>query len=155
MTSQEIQSQIDTLIPKAETGEQWAEICRLEAELDVSAVAHPSTGVQDVEWLDAKVVETAVALGKAEYRRDAYKRALIAIIHKASEIERHANVAQGEWNSGAAEGAERVADIARTVLFPESMLRDLPRKWIKNREDCPRYDECERGTAECYCVEGS
>jgi hypothetical protein len=28
-----IQGQIDQLIPKAETGEQWAEVCRLEAEL--------------------------------------------------------------------------------------------------------------------------
>lgn len=31
MTREEIQSEIDALIPKAETGEQWAEICRLEA----------------------------------------------------------------------------------------------------------------------------
>lgn len=112
-----------------------------------------TTGIQDVEWLDAKVVETAKALGEAEYRRDEYKRALIAIIHKASEIEKHANISQGEWNSGAAEGAERVADIARTLLFPESMLRDLGKN--KNREGCPRYDQCERGTAECYCVEAT
>jgi hypothetical protein len=27
------QDQLDALIRKAETGEQWAEICRLEAEL--------------------------------------------------------------------------------------------------------------------------
>lgn len=75
-----------------------------------------TTGIQDVEWLDAKVVETAKALGEAEYRRDEYKRALIAIIRAAREIERHANIAQGEWNSGAAEGADRIADIARNVI---------------------------------------
>lgn len=23
----------------------------------------------------------------------------------------------------------------------------------EQRKDCPRRDECERGTAECYCVE--
>ena len=29
-----IQAQIDRLLPKAETGEQWAEICRLEAVMN-------------------------------------------------------------------------------------------------------------------------
>lgn len=31
-TARAIRSEIERLIPKAETGEQWAEICRLEAE---------------------------------------------------------------------------------------------------------------------------
>lgn len=31
MNATEIQERIDRLIPHAETGEQWAEICRLEA----------------------------------------------------------------------------------------------------------------------------
>ena len=30
MSKQDYQDQIDALIPKAETCEQWAEICRLE-----------------------------------------------------------------------------------------------------------------------------
>jgi hypothetical protein len=33
MNSQELQAEINRLIPKAETGAQWAEICRLEAEM--------------------------------------------------------------------------------------------------------------------------
>jgi len=33
MTKEQIQSQIEALIRKAETGEQWAEICRLAAAL--------------------------------------------------------------------------------------------------------------------------
>ena len=32
--AQEIKSEIERLIPMAESGEQWAEICRLEAEMD-------------------------------------------------------------------------------------------------------------------------
>lgn len=32
MTSQEIRSEIERLIPKAESGEQWAEICAMEVE---------------------------------------------------------------------------------------------------------------------------
>lgn len=31
MDPEELQSEIESLIRKAETGEQWAEICRLEA----------------------------------------------------------------------------------------------------------------------------
>lgn len=77
--------------------------------------------IQDAAYLNSQEYEVGRALGAAEYKRDEYKRALIAIIHKASEIEKHANIAQGEWNSGAAEGAERIADIARTALFPESI----------------------------------
>lgn len=32
-TANELQAQIEQLISKAETGAQWAEICRLEAEM--------------------------------------------------------------------------------------------------------------------------
>jgi hypothetical protein len=35
-TADELQAEIERLIPKAETGEQWAEICRLEAEMIVA-----------------------------------------------------------------------------------------------------------------------
>lgn len=36
-TSEKIRAHLEPLIRKAETGEQWAEICRLEAEM----LAHP------------------------------------------------------------------------------------------------------------------
>lgn len=42
MKACDIQEQIERLIPKAETGEQWAEICRLEVEM-ISA-AHKEIG---------------------------------------------------------------------------------------------------------------
>ena len=32
-TSDELKREIELLIPKAETGAQWAEICRIEAEM--------------------------------------------------------------------------------------------------------------------------
>lgn len=33
MTDKQIRKALDSLIRKAESGEQWAEICRLEAEM--------------------------------------------------------------------------------------------------------------------------
>jgi hypothetical protein len=40
MSPQKIQAQIDALLPRAESGEQWAELCRLEAiKLTAAALA--------------------------------------------------------------------------------------------------------------------
>lgn len=111
MEGEELHAKTEQLMRSDKT-EDWAEAARLEAV----SKHQETTGIADVEWLDAKVVETAKALGAAEYRRDEYKRALIAIIHKSREIEQHANLSQGEWNSGAEEGSRSCADIARNVI---------------------------------------
>jgi hypothetical protein len=45
MTREDIQAEIDALIPKAETGEQWAEICRLEALMvEIAPMAEVADG---------------------------------------------------------------------------------------------------------------
>lgn len=88
MTSQEIQSQIDALIPKAETGEQWAEICRLEVEM-VAATARDQINAALAVWYPgewpndpvfAKVMETGPYAGRpwGDQCRDEMRRALQA-----------------------------------------------------------------------------
>jgi len=60
MSKQDYQDQIDALIPKAETGEQWAEICRLE-DLMMNAVDEDIEDAMGLEpvWKNFKAATQA------------------------------------------------------------------------------------------------
>jgi hypothetical protein len=86
-----------------------------------------STGITDIDWLDAKVVETAKMLGEAEYNRDKYKRALERIIKLAESRDKHSRNFGGprdDFACGEAEGSQSCAIIAIEALTQQGDRRE-------------------------------
>jgi len=58
----------------------------------------------------------------------------------------------GGTEDGYRQAKSQIAAAIRALKLNEQQVLNTP---LKKREDCPRYDQCETGTAECYCIEAA